>query len=523
MGRVCLAPWLWCALLAIVESVGPYTPDQRLANYLLQNYTRLECGRPVLDGRERIDLAVSLAIRNLEGLDSAKSLAAANVWLRQYWKDPLLTWNSTEWGGVTSLTFPVSKRSYNAIWAPDLMIYNTGENPLNSLADTDAIVYSDGTVQWSRPGIIKFSFQGTYDDFPFDQQNVSLQFGSWAYDSGKLKLSKHIAGTDTAHMNKSPEWELIKSDVVIHSVKYNCCPLPYEDITFSLLIERHYEWYFLQMILPGFLLAVVAWFSFWMDRNAGRPARTAVCMTSLLSQITLRVVVSSRVPVTKDSTMLEGFQTVMLMFNFLALAVWVLIIWLCTSKYRRARWEPASAHSWQPTGWLSCLDRNQGVFKDLLTEASSESREATTKPRPLDLMTSPRSHNLNMPQSSNNVAQSLDGTDEGEYIENRNFCLFGIDSCNLNLPTKKDDWPETSEQAGVSLSDNPSEEAWETEIKQRKWEGELQESIKRRRQAFELNNIGPSALLAVQIDHFMRIFFFLGLTVTIAAYLAPKT
>ncbi len=37
----------------------------------------------------------------------------------QYWKDELLTWNSTQYGGLESLTL-----SAEAVWIPDITLYN---------------------------------------------------------------------------------------------------------------------------------------------------------------------------------------------------------------------------------------------------------------------------------------------------------------------------------------------------------------------------------------------------------------
>ena len=38
------------------------------------------------------------------------------------------------------------------IWMPDVQPYNTGEAVASTLEPSLALVYSDGTVYWSRPG-----------------------------------------------------------------------------------------------------------------------------------------------------------------------------------------------------------------------------------------------------------------------------------------------------------------------------------------------------------------------------------
>lgn len=39
--------------------------------------------------------------------------------LLQHWTDPHLTWNSSEYGGLTRLRIPSSR-----VWVPDIVLYN---------------------------------------------------------------------------------------------------------------------------------------------------------------------------------------------------------------------------------------------------------------------------------------------------------------------------------------------------------------------------------------------------------------
>jgi len=55
------------------------------------------------------------------------------------------------------------------------------------------------------------------------------------------------------------------------------------------------------------------------------PARTAVVMTALLSQITMRIVVSRNMPMTKTHTWLDEFQMVILYMNAIGVLFWVAV------------------------------------------------------------------------------------------------------------------------------------------------------------------------------------------------------
>ena len=68
-----------------------------------------------------------------------------------------LAWNASEYGGITWLPFlgnSLSAPEDTEIWLPDLQPYNTITGIIDSLDAAVAQVSSDGTVFWSRPGLL---------------------------------------------------------------------------------------------------------------------------------------------------------------------------------------------------------------------------------------------------------------------------------------------------------------------------------------------------------------------------------
>ena len=96
-----------------------------------------------------------------------------------------LVWNSTEWG-YRKLNFFTHQENY---LDSDVYLYNTAELPLQELDNTMAMVYADGSVIWSAPGMLKSTCQFELEHFPYDTQICSLKFGSWSYSKAELNLS----------------------------------------------------------------------------------------------------------------------------------------------------------------------------------------------------------------------------------------------------------------------------------------------------------------------------------------------
>ena len=75
------------------------------------------------------------------------------------------------------------------VWIPDVI-------PLNSFANSDQVdatgieVYPDGGRFYSRPMDIKFSdLNITAQNYPFDDQSVTLALGSWTYNENQMALA----------------------------------------------------------------------------------------------------------------------------------------------------------------------------------------------------------------------------------------------------------------------------------------------------------------------------------------------
>lgn len=54
-----------------------------------------------------------------------------------------------------------------------------------------------------------------------------------------------------------------------NQIYYNCCPEPYVDITFSIIIRRRTLYYFFNLIVPCVLIASMALLGFALPPDSG--------------------------------------------------------------------------------------------------------------------------------------------------------------------------------------------------------------------------------------------------------------
>lgn len=158
--------------------------------------------------RTGLPVQVGLNFHRVFAVAVTKSTVDLIVWVRLSWQDPRLTWDPAAYNNIRSLHFWIGDGmgtgEQSEIWSPDVHLWNAAEPLVDTLADAHAIVTSDGTVFWTRPGHVRpaCKFEGL-SDFPFDTLQCTMEFGSWGYSGLYLRPTKledgySIGGTQTA-------------------------------------------------------------------------------------------------------------------------------------------------------------------------------------------------------------------------------------------------------------------------------------------------------------------------------------
>uniref|UniRef100_A0A182MZV9 Neurotransmitter-gated ion-channel ligand-binding domain-containing protein n=1 Tax=Anopheles dirus TaxID=7168 RepID=A0A182MZV9_9DIPT len=261
-------------------------------------------------------------------------------------------WNSSEYGGVRDLRIPPHR-----LWKPDVLMYNSADEGFDGTYPTNVVVRNNGSCLYVPPGIFKSTCKIDITWFPFDDQRCEMKFGSWTYDgfqvgcllavsavlqnrggqadqtrsnftcclpscdvrlrasraanNGPDRLSFQLdlqlqdeSGGDISSFITNGEWELLGVPGKRNEIYYNCCPEPYIDITFAILIRRKTLYYFFNLIVPCVLIASMALLGFTLPPDSGEK----------LSLVFLNMVAET-MPATSDAVPLLGtyFNCIMFM------------------------------------------------------------------------------------------------------------------------------------------------------------------------------------------------------------------
>lgn len=130
------------------------------------------------------------------------------------------------------------------------------------------------------------------------------------------------SGGDISSFITNGEWELLGMILVYvlmnctffglflgvpgkrNEIYYNCCPEPYIDITFVIIIRRRTLYYFFNLIVPCVLIASMAVLGFTLPPDSGE--KLSLGVTILLSLTVFLNMVAETMPATSDAVPLLG-------------------------------------------------------------------------------------------------------------------------------------------------------------------------------------------------------------------------
>ncbi|XP_045112725.1 acetylcholine receptor subunit alpha-type acr-16-like isoform X6 [Portunus trituberculatus] len=246
--------------------------ERRLLHDLLDSYNPLE--RPVHNESEPVVVSFGITLQQIIDVDEKNQLLITNTWLKLEWNDVNLRWNESDYGNVKDLRIPPYK-----IWKPDVLMYNSADEGFDGTYQTKVVVSSTGNCLYIPPGIFKSTCKIDITWFPFDDQRCKMKFGSWTYSGWQLDLQLQSEdGGDLSDFIKNGEWDLIGCPGKRNSITYKCCPEPYVDVTFEIVIRRRTLYYFCNLILPCVLIASMAVLGFTLPPDCGEKLSLGVAV-----------------------------------------------------------------------------------------------------------------------------------------------------------------------------------------------------------------------------------------------------
>lgn len=322
------------ALFFFLISLSPFqlvnanTEETQLRNMLFNSYNPKV--RPSENITSALTIQIGLALQNIEKFDQMQESITLNAWIRQTWTDYRLSWNTSQ----SELTFiSVSK---NQVWVPDTELLNAAGLPEIYTLKGGLMLYSDGTVFYSNPVVLKMPCSLELQTFPFDTQTCSMKFGSWVYSSQYLNLIPYTneeQQIDVLDSFSHTEWEIDELSVELHfNEREGYTNEIFNELEYNIVLSRFPHYYKLSM---GMTIALVLVSFIIMLMEPSNVSRTSTAVFIPLTILALQLTLADKIPVVGYFTLMDNFFLACFVSSMLVSIESGLIYSLITTESRR--------------------------------------------------------------------------------------------------------------------------------------------------------------------------------------------
>jgi hypothetical protein len=274
----------------------------------VQTTSFADIGRPDPDaGPTKVE--VGLIVLDIDQIDSADQNFDANVYIIVRWTDPRLKHT----GRRNSV--PLEE-----VWHPRILLLN--QQKVWPTFPEIVSVSPNGQVTYRQRVWGAFSQPLDLRDFPFDDQEISIQLISAGYTQNEVEL----VVDPLSHMAERlslPDWDILRWSVDATAIR----PIPSVEtevsaVVFSFEASRRVEYFIYQIIVPMILIVAMSWTVFWLNpMHSG--TQISVAVTTMLTLIAFRFAAGMDLPKVDYMTKLDFFVlgTTVLIFTTLLQAI----------------------------------------------------------------------------------------------------------------------------------------------------------------------------------------------------------
>ncbi|XP_073251763.1 gamma-aminobutyric acid receptor subunit beta-3-like [Porites lutea] len=288
------------------------TLDSLLANY----DNRL---RPKFGGRPVI-VHVGVYIVDIGEISITNMDYRMTIYLRQKWEDPRLRFNGTD-------RIVAQGNILEKIWIPDTYFNHEKKSNFHEITkkNYELSFYPNGTVflsiRISLTGVCRMNLR----TYPLDNQTCVLHISSYSYsetDAIYTWMEGLVGSVERAEDISLPQMDLISIRSFRSKDVYSRGN--YSMLSLVLTFHRRLSLFITETYIPSIMIVALSWVSFFINYKAA-PARVALCITTVLTMITLTAAVRNSLPRVTYTKYSDWFLMTCLVYVFGALVEFAVI------------------------------------------------------------------------------------------------------------------------------------------------------------------------------------------------------
>ncbi|XP_059158985.1 acetylcholine receptor subunit alpha-like [Physella acuta] len=325
-------------LLQISRTLGQeYSATLDLFNEKLSSSNYNPKVRPILKQSAVLEVQVGFELVSIVEVDDIQQSFTCNGFLAFYWRDEILVWNSSQYGGQKVLhPFPED------IWRPRVVVMNTLKDRDPFKDDYSPVfVSSDGWIYWIPGSLFATYCELDLTDYPFDHQTCTIQFVAMTLSSDEMSFKTMSTDMGLTFFTKNGEWELL--DTSMKTSILNTGSLYMSSIEVTFVMKRRPNFLLINIILPVVFLSFLNLLVFFIPVNSGE--KVGYGITVLLALSVYMSIVSNLLPSSSSTTpRLTLYLFILLIFSMLTVIVSIVIVFIHNLEEREVAHLKAKAN-----------------------------------------------------------------------------------------------------------------------------------------------------------------------------------
>nr|XP_045601285.1 glycine receptor subunit alpha-3-like isoform X7 [Procambarus clarkii] len=295
--------------------------EEKLKDYDVNTWPNSEASKATT-------VKIQMFINSFGSLNAANMDYSIDVFLRQHWNDPRLSFNHTGKDRFT-ITNPEMQRR---IWKPDTYFNNVKDAEIHQVTMPNILLrlYSNGDILYSMRVTLTLACSMEFENYPFDAQVCGSSISSYANTVDVITYE----WVKVDPIQLPDELEIAQFDLLSHeteSFTQHFVTGNFSGLKVHFSLRRQNGYHVLQTYVPTILIVSISWVSFWLDPNAV-PGRVSLGVTTLLTLTTLASGIRAQLPPVSYVKAIDVWIGMCMIMVFGALLEFTLVNWLANKK-----------------------------------------------------------------------------------------------------------------------------------------------------------------------------------------------
>eukprot|EP00795_Rhopilema_esculentum_P002077 gene2077-17647_t len=276
-------------------------------------------------GEKPVEVIIDCHVLSFGDINEVEMEYTLDVYFLQIWFDPRFNVSDKRYENATvELIGP----QLQDLWLPDTIFVNSKRSKFHAITIDNrflTIYLSDGMIAYHSRITMTAACRMDLRRYPFDTQQCKLAIESYGHDQNQVKYTwrqdqgcRHECNKVYIYDKDMANFEILEAKKTKEATVYHA--ENFSKATASFVFRRRRQYFIFRIYIPSILIVMVSWSTFWISQDAV-PARAGICITTILTLITMLGVVNTNMPKVSYIKAIDLYLLVSFIFGSISVTV----------------------------------------------------------------------------------------------------------------------------------------------------------------------------------------------------------